>query len=285
MNTTKREFSAPRDRSAERSVSQAERNHSRPRPLDVASDYYGVIERPSHAENERLASTDRKDLARRNVPLVVFVVANLLRVTGSQGKRPASFMASGLPKIGFGSEHRGMADDLVQDGIIGLMRACETFDPAKGTLATHAIPHIINAIQHGDSRHRAIPLPVEVERLARRDPHLLTAAQRDSAHTVMRGFADLGKSVLTGDEVKQDFAGPVTLGESLVMPEADQGDEMTAHASLDQLDDLERKVIEHRYGIVGEPLDLQATGTKLGLTRREVREIERRAMKKMQAMA
>jgi RNA polymerase sigma factor (sigma-70 family) len=41
--------------------------------------------------------------------------------------------------------YRGAAidlDDLVQEGMLGLIRASRDFDPAKGTFATHAVPWV-----------------------------------------------------------------------------------------------------------------------------------------------
>jgi RNA polymerase sigma factor (sigma-70 family) len=276
----KREYKPPKQRSLERPTSPAERMRKRPDALRAIGAFYSGITKPTNAENKHLAQTDRTELARRNVPLVVFVVTHLLRMPSAKRNRERPhFMMAGGTRIGFGREHRRKVDDIIQDGVIGLLRACATFDPDRGTLSTHAVPHIISAIQIGDSRQTAVHIPVDVQRQVRTDPELLSESQRSAAQNVLSGYADLDApfGALTSEGDRD------TLADYLEAPQPDQGDEMTARIALEALEPLERKVIEHLYGIVGAPLDLQATGTTLGLTRREVREIERRAMKKMQA--
>lgn len=261
---------------------RAEREISKQNAITATTRFYEKVPKPTRHENAHLARTDRTELARRNVALVVYVVTNLLRIPGAdRGTRPG-FMATGSAKIGFGLEHRDAADDLVQDGIIGLLRACQTFDPAKGKFSSHAIPWIISAIQLGDSRQSAVHLPVDVARAIRVEPERLGAGQRVSAMAVIAGYSQLD-APFTG--LLEETGDRGTLADYIEQDEPDRSDEMAARDALDALTDEERKVVEHRYGIVGPPLDLQATARLLGKTRREVREIERRAMRKMQAVA
>lgn len=251
----------------------------RPGPMDTITDFYEGIEKPTRAENEALARTDRTELARRNVPLVVYVVAKLLRMPGAGNGARAGFMHGDGAKIGFGLEHRTRVDDLIQDGIVGLIRACQTFDPSKGMFSTHAIPNIISAIQILDSRQSTVHLPTDVQRRIRVEPETLTEAMRACAYAVLGGYSQLDAPFGSSTEGSEQE----TLADYIEAHDPDAEDTMTARSALDALDPLERRVIEHRYGIVGPPLDLQATGKRLDLTRREVREIERAAMKKMQA--
>ena len=39
-------------------------------------------------------------------------------------------------------------DDIIQTGMIGLWKACESYDENKGHFSTYAIPCIVNAIRH-----------------------------------------------------------------------------------------------------------------------------------------
>lgn len=271
---TKRLVPPPKERSVERNIGEAERQRRRPDVFQAADSFYrrtGTT--PTRAENDTLARTDREELVRRNIQLVLYVVSNLLLI-GPQRRR-RGFNPAGI-RIGFSRNDRGKADDLIQDGILGLIRAAETYDPDRGfTFPTYAMPWIIAAIQVGDSRQAVVHLPVAVARAVRVEPETLSADQRDSARRITSGFRNIDEPY--GDEEEE------TLKDYLPSSEQDQPDEITARAALDALNPLERKVIEHRYGITGPPLDLQATGTRLGLTRREVREIERTAMRKMQA--
>ncbi len=82
-------------------TSFAERQRSRKGALTKTQDHYQGIRKPTKAENERLARTDRNELARRNVPLVVYVVSHLLRMPSVSGQR-AGFMHGDGAKVGFG---------------------------------------------------------------------------------------------------------------------------------------------------------------------------------------
>lgn len=39
-------------------------------------------------------------------------------------------------------------DDLIQEGMIGLYRACKTWDPSKSTFSTYAVAVILNALRY-----------------------------------------------------------------------------------------------------------------------------------------
>ena len=56
---------------------------------------------------------------------------------------------------------------------------------------------------------------------------------------------------------------------------------------LDQLDDRERAIILHRYGLVQgtEPKTLQQVGEKFGVTKERIRQLESRALKKLRKIA
>ncbi|MBX3439578.1 MAG: sigma-70 family RNA polymerase sigma factor, partial [Planctomycetaceae bacterium] len=56
---------------------------------------------------------------------------------------------------------------------------------------------------------------------------------------------------------------------------------------LDQLDDRERAIILHRYGLVQgtEPQTLEQVGRRFGVTKERIRQLETRALKKLQKIA
>ncbi|EDP72967.1 sigma-70 family RNA polymerase sigma factor, partial [Hydrogenivirga sp. 128-5-R1-1] len=52
------------------------------------------------------------------------------------------------------------------------------------------------------------------------------------------------------------------------------------------LDEREREIIKHRYGLEGEePKTLNEVGEMLGISRERVRQLENRALKKLRALA
>jgi RNA polymerase primary sigma factor len=55
---------------------------------------------------------------------------------------------------------------------------------------------------------------------------------------------------------------------------------------LESLDERERRILNFRFGLDGqEPLSLEATGKKIGVTRERVRQIEKRSLLKLRALA
>jgi RNA polymerase primary sigma factor len=63
-------------------------------------------------------------------------------------------------------KQRGVAyEDLVQEGFIGLMRAADKYDPARGNrFSTMAVPWVRQALQRAVANHgRVVRLPVHLQ--------------------------------------------------------------------------------------------------------------------------
>jgi RNA polymerase primary sigma factor len=175
--------------------------------------------------------------------------------------------------------------DLVQEGALGLIRAVQKFDIAQGTkFSTYATWWIRQAITRAIAdQSRTIRYPVHiVERLntfARRahpddDPAtaelaatLPTTVPYESAQNA------LGEESLQG--VAERHLDPPT-------PDLRGFDAEDIAAALSILSERERTIIDRRFGFVGDASTLDTIGGELGVTRERIRQIQSKALGKLE---
>jgi RNA polymerase primary sigma factor len=194
--------------------------------------------------------------------------------------------------------------DLVQEGIVGLIRAAEKFDWRRGfKFSTYATLWIRQSIQRAlANTSRTIRIPVHIEQRQRKlnraereltgelgraptDDELASAAKmelgdviqlREAAQSVTSLDTPIGDDEETelGELFASERPGPV---EELI--EAERTDAVTE--ALDQLPQPEREVIELRFGLDGEERTPAATARELGLSTDRVNKLEDDALRRL----
>jgi len=194
--------------------------------------------------------------------------------------------------------------DLVQEAMLGLIRAAEKFDWRRGyKFSTYAVLWIKQSIQRGlDNTGRGVRIPAHIAQRERtvnrtttqlavelnRDPTDKEVAKRAKLPLdEVMAVRDLTRITTSLDTPVGD--GDTTLGELHAESTADLEDEVLVReqeeavaAALARLPDDERMIVMARFGTGGRPeVSLRDAARELGVTQKAARELEERALARL----
>ena len=237
-----------------------------------------------HSGNQKAHDVAKSKIIRANLRLVV-KIAN-------------EFMNRGLSK-----------HDLISEGNIGLMTAAEKFDPNKGAkFSTYSTWWIKQAMRRAIAEQsRTIRIPVQsvgkINKIKRAQREMQTESGKIPTNKEIAERLDLSQRTVR--ELRHANLNTSSLNEPIVNGEAGEMQDFISdkpelspdnvlgnlesmkhlYVLVERLCEREKQVLKMRFGLDGNPImTLENVGIAVGCTRERVRQIQNKAIKKLQKM-
>jgi RNA polymerase primary sigma factor len=196
-------------------------------------------------------------------------------------------------------------EDLVQEGMLGLIRAVEKFDWRRGfKFSTYGTLWIRQAIQRGLQNHgRTIRVPVHVAqrqvKVRKLEGELNTKLGREPTDEEIAEVAELPVDEVVelrelnramtsldqpvGDDGETAFGALLASDRPEPLEEVANADrDRQVNALVDSLPEDERDVIQLRFGLSGdEPRTLRQAAMQLGITTERARKLEEQGLRRL----
>ncbi|WP_019169893.1 sigma-70 family RNA polymerase sigma factor [Pseudaminobacter salicylatoxidans] len=284
---------------------------------DDPSSHDGALATNARRRYRYLSETEERELGRR-IQLALQLPEDTCgldavyvdRVRTDADRARATFVASNLryvEKIArrLGQKKHLALEDLVQEGVIGLMRATDLYDPERGfrfkTYATWWIEQRIRrAIADGD---RLVRLPVHLQermtRIKRAEARLTLANGKaptpDELASAIGMDPDRLMKMLWRVQATDCVEGDAPVGDdttflTLAPDSAESAFDIVSYRELQErfrdvlatLTPREERILRMRFGIgLDRDYTLESVGQEYGVTRERIRQIEAKALRKL----
>lgn len=184
-----------------------------------------------------------------------------------------------------------LRDDLMHEGVLGLMRGIRNFDVDRGVrFSTYAMYWIHTFVRRAKARQEhTVRVPEHVYAMANKIRRVRRAAEQQGASA----SAALAKAGISSVEAMRAEASRATSYEVLDANARADGDDLSELVDraiqIDRMRDLfsdldarERYVLEHRFELHGRSrVTFEVLGESMGLSREGVRQIQLRALDRL----
>jgi RNA polymerase primary sigma factor len=210
--------------------------------------------------------------------------------------------------VSYVKKYRGMGLsllDLINEGNLGLIEAAKRFDPEKNVkFISYAVWWIRQAVIHALSKYsRIYHLPQKMSDQISEMKRVSAQLKKDLNREPTR--EELADKMKTTEETIEDLeilsSRNISLSDRYYDDDVELGDRISdsitpsveyqivknsieeqIRSMLNELDDKESLVLKLRFGLLGDrPHTLQEIGDHLHLTRERIRQIEKKAMRKL----
>jgi RNA polymerase sigma factor (sigma-70 family) len=201
--------------------------------------------------------------------------------------------------------------DLVQEGVLGVLRAIERFDPSRGVpFVAYATWWLRQSMQQAIAEQsRSIRLPThvlwDIHRMRQARGEILANSGRAASSAELERRLEWSRGRLDdvlraerpalsldapyeGDEGETDSLGDLMadpLSEEIYEQVVTGVSADAVRTLLSTLTEREQQVLSWRFGVDGEELSLRQIGRRLGMSAERVRQIEQRALVKLRTAA
>lgn len=198
-------------------------------------------------------------------------------------------------------------DDLVQLGLVGLLKAAERFDLSRGTsFSTYAVPWIRQSITRGiQDMGDIVRIPThmyeKINKLTRLEKKSETLYGYVNDEYIIEEMDETLERIKNYRLVRYRFlktpsletevgeGGDSVLKDFIEDPEVNIEKEyeiknlkVLINKELNKLDDREKMIIKKRFGLDGySPMTLEEVGKEFGVTRERIRQIENKVLEKL----